>query len=86
MWQGNIVRVGATAAAAVLLSAVAVSSGGNCLFGNGAADVEATSLPVVAGQNWWGQPGGPQPGQTATAGTGTISSSGGLSAKPSCGI
>jgi hypothetical protein len=62
------------------------SSGGNCLFGNGAADVEANSLPVVADQNWWGQSGGPQPGQTATGGTGTISSSGGLSAKPSCGI
>jgi hypothetical protein len=62
------------------------SPGGNCLFGNGSADVEANSLPVVADNNWWGQPGGPQPGQTATAGTGTITSNAGLSAKPACGL
>jgi hypothetical protein len=30
--------------------------------------------------------GGPQPGQTAAGGTGSISSGGGLSAKPSCGL
>jgi hypothetical protein len=62
------------------------SPGSNCLFGNGAADLEANNLPVVANNNWWGQPGDPQPGQTATGGTGTISSTGGLSAKPGCGL
>ncbi len=62
------------------------STGGNCLFGNGAADLEANNLPVVADGNWWGQPEGPQPGQTAAGGTGSISSGGGLSAKPGCGL
>jgi hypothetical protein len=61
------------------------SPGGNCLFGNGPPDLEANDLPVVADNNWWGQPEGPLPGQTATAGTGSISSNGALPAKPSCG-
>ena len=53
---------------------------------HGRADLEANGLPVVADNNWWGQPGGPRPGQTAAGGAGSISSGGGLSAKPSCGL
>lgn len=61
-----------------------VSSGQNCLFGNGSADVEATNLPVAADRDWWGQPGGPKPSQTRTGGIGSISSSGGLTGPPTC--
>src|SRR5947208_2457776 len=40
------------------------SSGGNCLSGNGSADVEVTNLPVVAHHDWWGHPGAPSSSQT----------------------
>jgi hypothetical protein len=62
------------------------SSGGNCLFGNGSGDVEATNMPVVARKNWWGHPGDPGSSQTVTHGIGSVSASGGLSHKPVCGI
>src|SRR5437588_951339 len=61
------------------------SSGGNCLFGNGSADVEATNLPVVAQHDWWGHPGAPSSSQTAAHGIGTVSSTAGLSSRPRCG-
>jgi hypothetical protein len=61
------------------------SAAGNCLFGNGSGDVEATNLAVAADDNWWGQPGGPAAGQAATTGSGTVSTGGGLTLKPSCG-
>jgi hypothetical protein len=60
------------------------SPGGNCLFGNGSADVEASNLPVVARHDWWGGAGAPKPSQTATHGVGTVSA-GGLASRPSCG-
>ena len=60
------------------------SSGGNCLFGNGSADVEGTNLPVVAKHDWWGHPGGPKPSQTASHGIGSVSA-GGLASRPGCG-
>ena len=61
------------------------SPGGNCLLGNGAGDVEATNLPVVAKRAWWGQAGGPKSGQTVTHGIGSVSSAGGLGSRPPCG-
>jgi hypothetical protein len=61
------------------------SPGGNCLFGNGSGDVEATNLPVVAGHDWWGHPGAPNSSQTVTHGIGSISSAGALPSRPSCG-
>jgi hypothetical protein len=60
-------------------------SGGNCLFGNGSGDVEATNLPVLAGRDWWGQAGGPRAGQTVTHGLGRVSTPDGLGARPRCG-
>jgi hypothetical protein len=61
------------------------SAGGDCLFGNGSGDVEATNLPVVAKRAWWGQPGGPKPGQKVTRGIGSVNSAGARSRRPSCG-
>jgi hypothetical protein len=60
------------------------SPGGNCLFGNGSGDVEATSMPVVARHDWWGHPGAPTAAQTPTHGIGTVSASG-LPSRPACG-
>lgn len=61
------------------------SQGGNCLYGNGSADVEATNLPVVAKRDWWGHAGAPKPAQRSTNGLGVVKSDGGLAKRPGCG-
>ena len=61
------------------------SAGGNCLLGNTKGDVEASGLAVRARGNWWGQPGGPKPGQVVTGSGGSVDSAGSLGARPDCG-
>lgn len=61
------------------------SEGANCLFANRKADVEATAYSVDAQHNWWGHPGGPATGQTATGTTGRVITDAGLAARPDCG-
>ena len=60
------------------------SPGGNCLFGNGSGDAEATNMPIVVRRDWWGQAGAPKPSQTVTHGIGSIDSSGALAGPPGC--
>jgi hypothetical protein len=62
------------------------SPGRNCLASNGSADVEATSLPVVAKHDWWGHPGAPRSSQARATGVGAVTVDGGLASRPGCGL
>ncbi len=60
------------------------SPGGNCFFGNGGDDVEATDVAITADHDWWGHPGPPTALQTANRIGGQVSTDGGLATEPAC--
>lgn len=61
------------------------SAGGNCLVGNGKADLAATGLKVHAQRAWWGRAGGPGARQVATSAGGSANTAAPLAARPDCG-
>jgi hypothetical protein len=86
-FEAQALAVGQLPGAALDLGGGALhSAGGNCLFGNGTTDVEATNTPVVARSDWWGAPGAPKREQTTARETGSVDTAGALSARPPCGL
>ena len=61
------------------------SAGGNCLLGSAKGDVETSGFAVSARSNWWGQPGGPRPGQVVSGSGGKVDTTGALATRPDCG-
>jgi hypothetical protein len=47
--------------------------------------VETSGFAVSARGNWWGQPGGPKPGQVVIGSGGKVDSAGALATRPDCG-
>jgi hypothetical protein len=85
-FEAQALAIGQLPGAALDLGGGALrSAGGNCLFGNGTTDVEATNTPVVARQDWWGAPGPPKRAQTTARATGSVDAADPLGARPACG-
>lgn len=60
------------------------SPGGNCFYGNGRDDVEATDLAITADRDWWGHAGPPTALQTENRLGGQVNTDGGLASQPAC--